>query len=107
MKTVKIGALKNQLSSYLRDVQRGEEVIVCDREKPVARIIPIRDPAATVSDDAEFDYEKYRAGLIAQGRMHPPIDPTPIDWDAFDALPKPTVSAEASAEAIRWAKGNR
>lgn len=97
MKTVKIGALKNHLSSYLRDVQRGDEVIVCDRNKPVARIVPIRDSSLDGTRDK----------LIARGILRPPIDPTPMDWDAFDALPAPTVSAEAAAEAIRWAKGNR
>ena len=42
MKTVNIGTLKNKLSSYLRDVRNGEEVIVQDRKKPIARIIPFR-----------------------------------------------------------------
>ena len=104
MKTVKIGALRNGLSAYLRDVQRGEEVIVCDRDKPVARILPIRDSAA---DDGDFDFEKHRADMIARGRMRPPIDPTPMDWEAFDALPKPNVSYEDAMEAINWAKGER
>ncbi len=97
MKTVNIGTLKNQLSAYLHYVRSGEEVIVRDRNKPVARIVPIRES----SIDAET------ADLIAQGILTPPIDPTPMDWDAFDALPAPTVSAEAAAEAIRWAKSNR
>lgn len=95
MKTVKIGALRNDLSGYLRYVRQGEEVIVCDRDKPVARILPIRSSS----------FDEHTAKLIARGILRPPIDPTPMDWDAFDALPAPTVSAEASAEAIRWAKG--
>lgn len=104
MKTVNIGTLKNQLSAYLHYVRSGEEIIVRDRNKPVARIVPIRDSAR---DSSGFDFEKHKADLIARGILRPPIDPAPMDWDAFDALPKPTVSAEAAAEAIRWAKGNR
>ena len=42
MKTVNIGTLKNKLSAYLQDVRNGEEVIVQDRKKPIARIVPIR-----------------------------------------------------------------
>ena len=37
MKTVNIGTLKNQLSSYLRYVRDGEEIIVQDRKKPCGR----------------------------------------------------------------------
>ena len=38
MKTVKIAELKNRLSYYLRRVQRGESILVCDRDRVVARI---------------------------------------------------------------------
>lgn len=38
---VQIAQLKNGLSSYLKRVQEGAEVLVTDREKPIARIIPI------------------------------------------------------------------
>ena len=40
MKTVKIAELKNHLSEHLRAVEAGEEVIVTDRDRPIARIIP-------------------------------------------------------------------
>lgn len=102
MKTVNIGTLKNQLSAYLHYVRNGEEVIVCDRNKPVARIVPIREPAR---DSSDFDYEKHKANLIARGLLRPPIDPTPMDWDAFDALPAPTVSAEDAKAALDWVRG--
>ncbi len=43
MKTVKIAELKDRLSEHLRAVERGtvSEVIVTDRDRPVARIVPI------------------------------------------------------------------
>jgi prevent-host-death family protein len=36
VKTVKIAELRNRLSYYLRRVQRGESILVCDRD----RVIP-------------------------------------------------------------------
>lgn len=37
-----IATLKNGLSRYLKSVQAGEEVVVLDRERPIARIVPFR-----------------------------------------------------------------
>jgi len=50
MRTVKIAELKDRLSEHLRAVERGSvsEVIVTDRDRPVARIVPIERPAARV-----------------------------------------------------------
>jgi prevent-host-death family protein len=41
MRTVTIADLKNNLSRYLREVRRGEEVTVLSRDIPVARLIPV------------------------------------------------------------------
>src|SRR5438094_205007 len=40
MKTVKIAELKNHLSEHLRAVEAGDEIIVTDRNRPIARIVP-------------------------------------------------------------------
>lgn len=40
MKEVKIAQLKSQLSKYLQYVRLGGEVIVKDRDTPVARLLP-------------------------------------------------------------------
>lgn len=98
MRTANIGTLKNKLSAYIKLVRNGEEVIVCDRNVPVARIVPIR---------AANDFAAEQAQLIADGVMTPPLSPTPMDWEAFWALPRPTVSDQAAREAIEWAKGDR
>ena len=98
MRTANIGTLKNQLSAYLRYVRNGEEVIVCDRNVPVARILPIQ---------AGSDYASEEAALIAAGIMTPPKSTAPMDWDAFWSHPRPTVSDDAVREAIEWAKGDR
>lgn len=40
MTRVKIAQFKDGLSKYLRQVRRGGEVIVMDRDTPVARVVP-------------------------------------------------------------------
>lgn len=42
MKTVGIRELKNRLSEYLREVRRGESVLVTDRGEVVAELSPPR-----------------------------------------------------------------
>jgi antitoxin (DNA-binding transcriptional repressor) of toxin-antitoxin stability system len=42
MKTVNIAELKSHLSAYLGYVQRGEEILIKDRNKSVAKIIPLK-----------------------------------------------------------------
>lgn len=98
MRTVNIGVLKNQLSSYLRYVRNGEEVVVRDRNVPVARILPFTPPLPP-----EGDHEAEAAYLIATGQMTEAKGK--MDWEAFWALPAGNVSNEAVKEAIEWAKG--
>jgi prevent-host-death family protein len=40
MKRVKIAELKSQLSRYLRAVERGAEIEITDRDRPIARLVP-------------------------------------------------------------------
>ena len=42
MKRVKIADLKNQLSQHLRAVERGAEIEVTDRHRPIVRLVPTR-----------------------------------------------------------------
>jgi antitoxin (DNA-binding transcriptional repressor) of toxin-antitoxin stability system len=99
MRTVNIGVLKNQLSAYLQYVRNGEEVVVRDRNVPIARILPFRLPLPP-----EGDHEAEAAYLIATGQMKEATQK--MDWEAFWALPMPTVSDEAVKEAIEWVKGD-
>lgn len=62
MKRVKIADLKAKLSAHLQLVRNGEEVLVCDRDEPVARIIPIHT--------AELSEPERR--LISRGALTPP-----------------------------------
>lgn len=43
MKRAKVSELKAHLSSFLAAVRRGETVVVCDRDTPIARLVPIDD----------------------------------------------------------------
>jgi len=103
MRTANIGTLKNQLSAYLRYVRNGEEVIICDRNVPVARILPLESDAALAPLQVGLTEEEAR--LASTRKMKPPS--RKMDWEAFWALPRPTVSDEAVREAIEWAKGDR
>lgn len=64
MKTAKVSELKARLSAYLAAVRRGETVVVCDRNTPIARLIPYQDhrDGFTVGQPARptSDLEKVR-----------------------------------------------
>lgn len=65
MKTVKISELKANLSAHLRLASGGEEVLVCDRNRPIARIVPI-SPLVFLTREER---------LIAKGVMKAPSKP--------------------------------
>lgn len=50
MKSVKIAELKDSLSEHLRAVEKGAEVVVSDRNRPIARIVRFEEdaPALTI-----------------------------------------------------------
>lgn len=64
METVSISNLKAMLSHYLRIVRTGEEVLVTDRGKAVAKLVPVsqEDPAWP-----QHLRELEKAGLIRLG----------------------------------------
>ena len=95
MKTVNIGELKNQLSSYLQYVKNGEEVVIRDRSTPVARILPFRHGSG-------WDQE---AQLVASGALKMPEDV--IDWTHFFLAPAGRVSQEIAVEAAIHSRGDR
>ena len=59
-----IAELKASLSAYLRRVAAGEEVIVTDRGRPIARISAVAHGAGPSDDDAQR--------LVAAGVLLPP-----------------------------------
>ena len=68
MKRAKIAELKNNLSRYLDYVKAGGSVLVLDRDRPVAQIVPLSGPgpARSGSDDARLARLE-RRGLIRRG----------------------------------------
>lgn len=63
MRTVNIAELKSRLSAHIQHVRNGEEVLVCERNKPVARIIPC-------SNEEQSQQERE---LVAKGVLAPPL----------------------------------
>ena len=60
---VKTGELKNNLSRYLKRVaETGEPITILDRNRPVARLTPIRGPRGKKSSA----WEKERAQILAR-----------------------------------------
>jgi prevent-host-death family protein len=66
MRTAKISELKAKLSAHIQYVKNGEEVLILDRNTPVARLVPV----STVEDQ---DAQEHR--LVAKGILIPARDP--------------------------------
>ena len=64
MRTAAVAKLKASLSEYLSHVKEGEEVLVTDRGKPVARIVPY----VLEGDEAERRLDLARRGLLRLGK---------------------------------------
>jgi prevent-host-death family protein len=88
MRNVNVAELKNQLSKYLRFAKRGEEVIIRDRNLPVAKLVPF---AAEDATDEELE-------LVAQGRMRLPK--AKIDIDEIFKMPTGRVKGNRAIEAL-------
>lgn len=74
-RTVGVAELRQNLSRYLRRVERGERLLVTDRNRPVAELGP--PPSG-----AELDR------LIVEGRVSRPLrrglpEPLPLDGDPY------------------------
>jgi len=74
MRAVQIAVLKNQLSAYLQLVRGGEEILVRDRQVPIAKIIPLPDGQSDLDEQS----------LVAAGQMTLPKKP--LDLATFWAI---------------------
>jgi len=68
MKYAKIGQLRDGLSRYLDHVREGNEVLVLDRDRPVARIVPAGGPHGAPGGDAERLLQLERRGILRRGK---------------------------------------
>jgi prevent-host-death family protein len=60
MKRVKIAELKSQLSRHLRAVERGAEIEITDRDRPIARLVPIDGSRGIVIQPAKVPVSALR-----------------------------------------------
>ena len=58
MKKARIAELKNNLSRYLEHVRGGGSVLVLDRDRPVARIVPLAPESEDVLRDLLDERER-------------------------------------------------
>jgi prevent-host-death family protein len=77
-KTAAVSELKASLSRYLDHVKAGEEVIVTERGRPIARVVPF----GPVPDDLE---DLYRSGAIIPAKTPGPVPKS--FWETRAKLP--------------------
>lgn len=65
LRSVNVAELKNQLSKYLTFAKSGEEIIIRDRNLPVAKLVPFS--AEVVAEEELL--------LVAAGKMRLPENP--------------------------------
>ena len=71
MQTASVSELKSKLSGYLKQVKAGEEVIVFERGRAIARVVPYTEVGPTPSRIRE---------MIRAGKLIPASRPTPPDF---------------------------
>ena len=80
MRAVGLKTLKNKLSEYIRLAARGETVLVTDRDRVVAEIVPPQSGRAELLADAQL------AEAVRRGWLRPPL------LQAAGAPPRATVA---------------
>ena len=89
MKTTAVANLKAKLSRYLRLVKTGEEILITERDVPVAKIVPV----AELGTDLESLRDLERQGLVRLGSGRLPKD--------FWKLPRGKDARSAASRAVR------
>ncbi len=85
MRTVNIAELKNKLSSYIGYAKAGETIIVRDRNRPVAQLVPFVAGNASEEDLA----------LVAAGHMR--LGEGRLTMEQILAMPIGRMTPEAEA----------
>jgi prevent-host-death family protein len=67
MRTAAVASLKAQLSKFLRLVKAGEEILVTDRDVPVAKIVPVGQPGP--GEESLRDLERQGLLRVGTGRL--------------------------------------
>ncbi|HSM93748.1 MAG TPA: hypothetical protein VLT47_12750 [Anaeromyxobacteraceae bacterium] len=69
MRTVGLKVLKNKLSEYVRIASQGERVLIADRDRVVAELVPPEPGRAERASDAVL------AALVRDGVLTPALSP--------------------------------
>jgi antitoxin (DNA-binding transcriptional repressor) of toxin-antitoxin stability system len=88
VRSVNVAKLKNQLSKYLTYAKNGEEVVIRERDLPVAKLVPF---------SAE-DADRNELLLAAAGKMRLPM--ARLNLKEFLKMPIPKVSGRKAIEAL-------
>ncbi|MFO0684044.1 MAG: type II toxin-antitoxin system Phd/YefM family antitoxin [Sandaracinus sp.] len=72
MRSIKIAALKDDLSRTLRSVERGATITVTDRDRPVALLVPVIDEDGVEVRAADRPFAEVRRRRFAPTRR--PMD---------------------------------
>jgi antitoxin (DNA-binding transcriptional repressor) of toxin-antitoxin stability system len=97
MRTAKISELKAKLSAHIQYVKNGEEVLIFDRNTPVARLVA---PGLVEDDDARM------RRLIAKGIVTPAKMPR-VDGQEWPLPPGPMISQEVMDQVWREEREGR
>ena len=73
MRAVGLKVLKNKLSEYVRLAEQGETILIADRDRVVAELVPPRETRSPLVADALLA-EMVRRGLLTPA-LHPPGPP--------------------------------
>jgi prevent-host-death family protein len=69
MRTVGLKVLKNKLAEYVRIAAQGERVLISDRDRVVAELVPPEPGRAERASDAVL------ANLVREGLVTPALSP--------------------------------
>jgi prevent-host-death family protein len=86
VRSANIADLRNRLTQYLKEVRAGGEIIVRDRQRPIAKIVPL-----TVDDESAAEVALVAAGLMRKAER--PLSP-------FWKTRRATVTARTAADAV-------
>ena len=89
--TVGIRELKNNLSEYVRAVERGKSIAVTSHGRVVAELVPPRTRARKSKKKRLSRWNQ----LVAAGAVHPAVEEgDPFEGDTLEALVPPGSSQE-------------
>ncbi len=96
MKSVGVRDLKIHLSAYLRDVARGDIILVTDRSRVVAELRP---PGTAGKNMTPEDLTRQR--LIDRGLLKPAAAPGSLTWASYPKFRLPRGTSQELLDAER------